>query len=82
MSKENLLFGGRCDVPVDVAICPECSGPLEAVSEEWNADTGAPTFSLLVGCFLFDSGRGHKHFQGDWGPVIDDVQKWAGCVEA
>ena len=75
-----LLYGGRCSVPSRVATCPECDAKLEAVSEEWNTDTGEPTTSLLVGCSQFDQ-TPHKHWQSDWQPVIDRVQKWAGCVE-
>ncbi len=78
---QSLLFGGSCDVPKQIAVCPECKGPLEAISEEWIAETGQPTFSLLVGCQKFDGDNEHKHFQSDWQSTIDTVQKWAGCVE-
>ena len=85
-SKDPLAFGGEAKVPTDVATCPECGAELVAVSEEWEAETGKPTMSLLVGCTQFMEGvqpvcdSTHRHDATDWEPVNDKVKKWAGCV--
>lgn len=41
-SIESLLHGGICEVPQDVAVCPECGGKLTVDCNEWNAGTGFP----------------------------------------
>ena len=82
----NDLWGGKsCNVPKDVAICPECSGGLHVYCHQWNAETGQPDAEgLQVDCdnekyFDDDDDPGHEHhwFQQDWQDVIATIRRWA-----
>lgn len=77
---EQLLGGGNCLVPKDVAICPECSGRLHAESCEWDTATDKPTLGgIYLNCQREGSIR-HRGWQSDWQSVRDAVDKWAGAV--
>lgn len=86
-----------CDVPITVAVCPECGSQLIAQSESWDA-TGAPLQDgLSVSCEDEDDAIQaweendedkrnwrevmHRWWQGEWQPVIDRVRDWCGAVK-
>lgn len=39
----SLLRGGQCDLPKEIAVCPECGSELYIECYEWNSQTGFPT---------------------------------------
>ena len=43
-----LLYGGHCSVPRDIAVCPECGGTLHADVIGWDAETGLPDICHVV----------------------------------
>jgi len=73
--KRLLYAGGHCDIPKEIAACPECEGPLHAECDEWEADTGRPITVLCV-CAMDDDSN-HRMWQSDWQPTLDRVQEWA-----
>ena len=80
-SPQKLLNGGKCKVPKDVAVCPECGGRLYAESCEWESETGKPSIGgLYVSCEheSFKRDDGHRHWQIDWMPTQFIVENWAG----
>ena len=76
-----LLYGGSSYVPTDVAVCPECGAQLHAESTAWGTEHGEPDIgSLLVDC-VDDPECEHRHWQSDWQPVIDAIEKWCGATD-
>ena len=77
-----LLHGGHCDIPMDVAFCPECGGALCAEAQEWEEGTGLPISGALnVGCIIDEDTMDHRYWQSDWQSVVDAVERWSGAVE-
>lgn len=85
---ERLRHGGVCEVPSEVATCPECGETLAVRCEEWDAETGEPVWEFIeLECDewefeieeeeydeLYDTHRGGQFI---WQPVIDRVAEWA-----
>ena len=74
-------------VPVDPAEfvqvpfkCPECEARLLVEIEEWESETGLITeagFHLQCPNESFeDRDTWHRHYQGEWQPVITKVYRW------
>ena len=75
----DLLYGGNCPVPNDIAVCPECGGRLHVESGEWIEETGAPTMGgLYVDCENEESVQ-HQYRQSDWQSIVNAVEKWCGA---
>ncbi len=83
-----LFQGARFSVmriPRVVAKCPECGGHLYVQGTEWESDSRKPTeFGVEVECEnepdLDDPDfweKCHRHWQGEWMPVLDHVTRWA-----
>lgn len=68
------------DIPQSVAVCPECGAQLHVEFEEWETETGKPTYEGMdVSCYEedFDNPEtSHRHWQCDWQPVINEVWKY------
>lgn len=84
VTQSTLLFGGTCEVPDSVAVCPECCGTLRVTSESWDPDTGVPiAVGIAVDCIEDEKdieADEHRWWQSDWQPVIDVVRKWCGAI--
>jgi hypothetical protein len=79
---DGLLFGGDCDVPTGVAICPECGDQLHAESQEFEVESGAPTIGgLYIYCNSDPFSQRHQHRQCDWQPVMTACQQHFGAVD-
>lgn len=77
-----LFGGGTCDIPPDVATCPECGSKMYAECVEWDMETGTPTTTgIMVNCVADDEEMEHRYWQSDWQPIIDAVNEWAGAVD-
>jgi hypothetical protein len=75
-----LLNGGNCDVPKNIAVCPECGSGLSAESNEWDEETGKPSKGgLLLICENYD--ENHRGYQSDWQIVHHHVEDWCGAVD-
>lgn len=81
-----LWHGKSCEVPKDVAVCPECGGELYVYCHGWHTDTGQPIAAdLQINCEVEewileddeDAETGHKWWQSDWQPVRDAIVKWS-----
>lgn len=86
---DGLKFGGIADVPREVATCPECDGGLKVDVFEWDNETGKPVSHGIYAACIRDeedeewfAEREHWYHDDDWQPVVDVVERWAGCVEA
>lgn len=78
---EGLLFGGDCDVPTSIAVCPECGKALHAENQDFDVESGLPTLGGLdVYCTTDPFGSKHWHWQSEWKPVINAVEKWCGAI--
>ncbi|MAW08341.1 MAG: hypothetical protein CME61_08715 [Halobacteriovoraceae bacterium] len=76
-----LLYGGNALVPLSVAKCPECGAQLHAESTVWGAERGEPnTGDVMVDCTA-DPECEHRHWQCDWQPVVDAVERWCGATD-
>ena len=76
-----LLFGGDCDVPKAIAICPECGDTLHAEAQEFDTETGSPTIGgLVIYCNSDPFCSTHKMQYYDWVPVKLRVDKYFGAV--
>jgi len=78
-----LWHGGDCDIPREIAVCPECDAQLHAQCMAWNYATGRPS-DIDLHCVQEkfgdeDFGNAHYWRQSDWQPVRDKVDNWAGC---
>lgn len=92
-----LKHGGTCDVPRDVATCPECDGRLEVCANGWIEETGEPIAAeLQINCMAEDQAirdaedredwqaakdAEHRYWQSDWQRVVDAIERWAGAVD-
>ena len=76
-----LLFGGCTYVPIDIAVCPECGAQLHAESTGWGAVNGEPNIGALMIDCVDDPECEHRHWQCDWQPVINAVEKWCGASD-
>lgn len=75
----SLLYGGHCNVPAEITVCPECGGLLHVESNEWVEETGIHTVGgLQVDCEHEES-LSHRYWQSDWQSVIDTIDKWCGA---
>lgn len=82
------LWGGKsCDVPVGVAVCPECGNKLYVYCWSWVEETGQPYGDeLQIDCeniSMYDSENDddhHKYRQSDWQGVVDAIRTWAGAI--
>lgn len=73
-SPQALLYGGRCDVPMEVAVCPECGGQLHAHSTAWITRTGQPIVDGLVVSCTRDIDADDL---GEKGPAMDSIDhRW------
>lgn len=78
-----LWHGKSCEVPKEVAVCPECGGELYVYCHGWHTDTGQPIAAdLQIDCenekvFDEDDGFEHRWFQSDWQSIKDAVVKWS-----
>lgn len=76
--REQLRLGEdeMCDVPTDVATCPECSGAMIVMSHSWDVDGRPQLVSLEF--FCDNDGFRHHYHQSTWQPVINKVRSWVG----
>lgn len=80
------LWGGKsCDVPVSVAVCPECGHKLHVYCWSWVEETGQPYGSdLQIECSHFDTfddeSDWHRYHQSEWQDVVDAIRTWAGAI--
>jgi len=75
-----LLYGGHCSVPREIAVCPECGGTLHADVIGWETATGLPSKGdVNIDCEA-DPDCAHRYWQSDWQPIIDKVEKWCGAI--
>ncbi len=76
-----LLFGGDCRVPREVAICPECESTLHVYNQAWCLISGRPIATeLQIDCVKEYVAR-HRRYQSDWQEIIDVVSKWANVIK-
>ena len=66
------------DIPQDVAKCPECSAQLHVEFNEWETESGKPTYEGMDLCCTEEDEEeypesAHRHWQGEWQPVINVV---------
>lgn len=68
------------EVPRQVAICPECYGPVAIQTvEEWETATGIPTEAgTLVGCVddMENLKLNHRYWLCDWQGINSAVYRW------
>lgn len=80
------LWGGKsCDVPVSVAVCPECGHKLHVYCWSWVVETGQPYGDeLQIDCHniaIWDNEEDcHKYRQSDWQGVVDAIRTWVGAI--
>jgi hypothetical protein len=84
---DDFWYGGGCDIPKEVATCPECGGALYAWNQCWDTETGRPVgANVQVDCEHESFHDGdlppkfeHKWHQSDWQPIMDRVNEWTEC---
>ena len=76
-----LWYGGSALVPVQVAICPECGAQLFAECTAWGTENGEPDKGAVMVDCVDDPDCEHRHWQCDWQPVVDAVEKWCGATD-
>ena len=68
------------DIRKTAAKCPECDAQLYVEFNEWETETGKPTYAGMdINCTAedFDDPETiHRHWQCDWQPVIDKVWEY------
>lgn len=82
-----LWHGGHCELPSDVAVCPECGGALYVYCNAWVEETGQPIADeLQIECdgdeTDFGDGIRHRWWQSDWQAIRDHIRQWAGALES
>jgi len=91
--KAILWHGKSCDVPADIAVCPECGSELYVYCQGWHSDTGQPLAAdLQIECKAeawvlgidegewssgYNGDTGHSSKQSYWQPVHEAIVKWA-----
>jgi len=75
-----LLYGGSLLVPPEVAVCPECGAQLFAESTAWGTEHGEPDQGAVMVDCVEDPNCEHRHWQCDWQPVVDAIEKWCGAT--
>jgi len=87
--KVTIDINEQIDIPERVAVCPECGSKLYVEINEWESETGIPTYAgIYIYCqkeesqFIDDlimfgkNYSSHCHWQSYWQNTIDKVRKW------
>lgn len=91
--KVMLWHGKSCEVPREIAVCPECGSELYVYCQGWHTDTGQPLAAdLQIECEaenwilgidegewsnVYNGDTGHSWKQSDWQSVREAIVKWA-----